>query len=110
KLHMPWRYSNLAFLPYWIWIVTLPLIGAASSYLSYRAGGARLACFSAVTFPCMVMFVFWLVLFSYFLARRTPQTIHVLSYGYGLLFWVVIPSVALLIGTLPFSKPEKLTA
>ncbi len=110
KLHMPWRHANIAFAPYVIWIIALPVIGAASGYLSYRAGGARLACFSAVTFPCIVMFAFWLVLISYLLARKTPQTIHGLSIGYGLLFWVIVPAVALLIGTLPFGKSEKLSA
>ena len=110
KLHLPWRYAHVAFLPYVIWIVTLPLIGTASGYLSYRAGSARGACFSAVTFPCMLMFVMWLVLVAYLLARKTPQTIHALSIGYGLLFWVVVPGVALLLGTLPLSKQNTLRA
>ena len=110
KLHMPWRYANIAFLPYVVWIITLPLIGAASGYLSYRAGSDRRACFSAVTFPSMVMFVLWLVLVAYLLSRKTPQTIHALSIGYGLLFWVVVPGIALLVGTLPLSKQNKLRA
>jgi hypothetical protein len=104
KLHMPWRYSNIAFMPYVVWIITLPLIGAASGYLSYRAGSTRPARFTAVAFPSMVMFVLWLVLVTYLLARKSPQTIHALSIGYGLLFWVVVPGVALLLGTLPLSK------
>jgi hypothetical protein len=111
KLHMPWRYANVAFLPYVLWIISLPVIGAASGYLSYRAGSDRRACFSAVTFPCMVMFVMWLVLVAYLLAGRIdPQIDHALSIGYGLLFWVIVPGVALVIGTLPLGKPEKLAA
>jgi hypothetical protein len=108
KLHLPWRYANVAFLPYVVWIITLPLIGAASGYLSYRAGSTRSACFSAITFPCMVMFVMWLVLVAYLLLRKNPQTIHLLSIGYGLLFWVLVPAAALLAGTLPFEKINKL--
>ena len=107
KLHMPWRHANVAFMPYVLWIITLPLIGAASGYLSYRAGSARLACFSAVTFPCVVMFAFWLVLVSYLLARRTAENIHALSIGYGFFFWVLLPAAALLIGTWPLSRPHK---
>ena len=110
KLHMPWRHATIAFLPYVLWIITLPVIGAASGYLSYRAGSNRRACFSAVTFPCMVMFVFWLVLVVYLLLRKTPQTIHALSIGYGFLFWVVVPATALLAGTLPLSKQNELKA
>jgi hypothetical protein len=109
KLHMPWRHATIAFMPYVLWIIMLPVIGAASGYLSYRAGSARLACFSAVTFPCIVMFTFWLVLVAYLLARKTPQTIHALSIGYGFLFWVVLPGIALLAGTLPFLKPNRLS-
>ena len=106
KLHMPWRYSNIAFMPYVMWIVSLPLIGALSARLSYRAGSTRRACFSAVTFPCMVMFVLWVVLVAYVLARKTPQPIHALSIGYGLFFWVMLPAGALLAGTWPLSKRQ----
>ena len=108
KLQMPWKYANVAFLPYVVWIITLPLIGAASGYLSYRAGSTRPARFSAVAFPSMVMFVMWLVLVAFLLVRKSPQTIHALSIGYGLLFWVVVPGAALLAGTLPFGRTNKL--
>lgn len=104
KLHMPWRYANVAILPYVIWIVTLPLIGALSGRLSYRAGSMRLTCFSAVVFPCMVMFVLWLVLVAYLLPRQTPSTIHASGIGYGLFFWVLLPAGALLAGTWPMGK------
>ncbi|HSS96797.1 MAG TPA: hypothetical protein VLK33_07200 [Terriglobales bacterium] len=110
KLHMPWRYSNVAFMPYVLWIVSLPLIGGLTAYLAYRAGSTRRACFSAVTFPCMVMFVMWLVLVGYLLMRKTPQPIHALSISYGLFFWVLLPAGALLLGTWPFSRQHKVSA
>jgi hypothetical protein len=112
KLHMEWKYANLAFLPYVIWIITLPLIGAASGHFSYRAGSRRAACFVAVAFPALVMFVMWLVIIAFVLARKSAMTVHI-GYGlllYGLLLWAVVPGAALLAGTLPLSRYNELKA
>ena len=104
KLQMPWKHAGVAFLPYVVWVLTLPLIGAASGYLSLRAGGKRAARVAAVVFPSIVMAVLWLGLLAVILARRSPQPFQTLNFSFGFLLWVVLPAAALLVGTLPLSK------
>ena len=110
KLHLEWKYANVAFLPYAIWIISLPLIGAVTGRLSYRAGSSRSVRFMAVAFPSLVMLVLWLGIVVSLLARKTPQTIHAMGLGIGLLAWVVVPGIALLLGTLPLFKHTKINA
>ncbi len=104
KLQMPWKHAGVAFLPYVVWVLTLPLIGAASGYLSQRAGSKRPARIAAVVFPSIIMSVLWLVLLAVVLARKSPQPFQVLNFSFGFFLWVVLPAAALLVGTLPLSK------
>jgi hypothetical protein len=107
KLEMPWKHAGLAVLPYVVWVITLPLIGAATGYWSLRAGSGRPTRMAAVAFPSIVMAVLWLVLLGVVLARKAPQPFLTLNFSYGFLLWVVVPAAALLLGTLPLSRAEK---
>lgn len=107
KLQMPWKHAGVAFLPYVVWVITLPLIGAGCGYLSRRAGSARPVRTTAVIFPSIVMAALWLVLLGVVLARRSPQPFMTLNFSYGFLLWVVVPAAALLLGTLSLSWAEK---
>ncbi len=109
KLQMPWKHAGVAFMPYVIWFFTLPLIGAVSGYLSLRAGSRRAARIAAVVFPSIVMAVLWLVLVAVVIARKSPHPFQTLNFAYGFMLWVVAPALALLAGTLPFSRQHKLT-
>ena len=107
KLQMPWKHAGVAFLPYVVWVLTLPLIGAASGYLSLRAGSKRPARIAAVVFPSIIMSVLWLGLLAVVLARKSPQPFQALNFSFGFFLWVVLPAAALLLGTLPLSKTPK---
>ncbi len=107
KLQMPWKHAGVAFLPYVVWVMTLPLIGAASGYLSMRAGSTRPSRIAAVVFPSIVMSVLWLVLLAVILARKSPQPFQTLNFSFGFFLWVVLPAAALLLGTLPTSRVTK---
>ena len=104
KLQMPWKHAGLAFLPYALWILLLPGIGAASGYLSLKAGAGRMARILAALFPSLIMSALWIVLAASLLTRKTTRPFQTLSFSYGFLLWVIVPGLALLLGTLPLSK------
>ena len=100
KLRMPWKHAGLAYVPYLVWVLTLPLIGAGCGYLSLRAGSRKAARLAAVVFPSIVMSVIWLVLLVVVVARRTPYPFQILNFVYGFALWVLVPAAALWMGTL----------
>jgi hypothetical protein len=99
---MPWNHAGAPLMPYLWWIVTQPLMGAVSGYLSSRAQGPRAARFLAVLFPSVVMFGLWLIILTILIARGSEQPIQWENFGLGLLLWVVVPGLALLLGAWPF--------
>ena len=99
---MPWNHAGAPLMPYLLWIVTLPLMGAVSGYLSGRAEGPRAARFLAVLFPSVVMFGLWLIILTILMARGSERPIQWENFGLGLLLWVVVPGLALLLGAWPF--------
>src|SRR6266496_429140 len=106
KLRMPWKHAGLAYLPYVVWVITLPVIGEISGYFSLQAGSKSLAPITVVVFPSIVMSFLWLVLAAIVFARRSPHAFQTINFAYGFLLWVVVPAVALWAGTLPLSKAE----
>jgi hypothetical protein len=101
---MPWNHAGAPRMPYLLWIVTLPLTGAVSGYLSGRAQGQRPARFLAVLFPSIVMFGLWLIILAILMARGGERPIQWGSFCFGLLLWVVVPGMALLVGAWPFLR------
>jgi len=99
---MPWNHAGAPLMPYLLWIVTLPFVGAVSGYLSGRAEGPPAARFLAVLFPAVVMFGLWLIILTILMARGSERPIQWGSFGFGLLLWVVVPGLALMLGAWPF--------
>ncbi len=86
-------------------LVASPLFGAIGAYLSHRAGGNRLELFVAGLFPLIAMLALICVLaFTGKVALATPQPYY---FAIALIFGVVLPGTALLLGVLPFLKTAK---
>ena len=82
------------------WLISLPFCGAIGAYLSRRGGGLRLACLGAGLFPAIAMAClvgFLMVIGQIVLAK--PQGLNFIR---GLFFGLVLPGVALGVGTIPF--------
>lgn len=86
-----------------IWLATLPLLGAASAYLSRRNGGERSSIVIAALFPSIVMVPFWMVLATKMYHPSPSQWVGLLAV---VLNWIIVPGMALLIGALPFLNPQ----
>jgi cation transport ATPase len=84
-----------------LWLATLPLFGAASAFLSRRAGGDRLTGLTAALFPSMVMIPLWIALAT---RMNHPSSRQFSNLFGGVLNWIVLPGVALSLGALPFLK------
>ena len=84
-------------------LVASPLIGATGAYLSHRAGGSRVASLAAGLFPltAMLALICFLAVTGGF---ATPQLFY---FAIAIIFGVVLPGAALLLGVLPFLKASK---
>jgi len=86
-----------------LWLLLLVPCGALGAYLSRRGGGSRCNSIVASLFPSLTMFaVFCLVLpIAIFFEGNAYIVHHPRYFGWGLLFWTVIPGVSLFLGALP---------
>ena len=84
--------------------VALPLVGAAGSYHSRRAGGTRAQRILAAVFPAFVPLGIFSVTAVADLVSGThgPAGERMLFLAAPFLCWVLFPAVALLVGSLPF--------
>ena len=82
------------------WLVPMPFCGAIGAYLSRRAGGQRLARLAAGLFPAIGMFS--LVGFLMLICQIVLAKPRIFNFARGLFFGVILPGVALLLGTIPF--------
>jgi hypothetical protein len=82
------------------WLLPLPFCGAIGAYLSRRAGGQRLARLAAGVFPAIAMacLVGFLILICQIVLAKPQGS----NFGRGLFFGLVLPVVALWLGTIPF--------
>jgi hypothetical protein len=78
-----------------LWLTALPLFGAASAYLSRRAGGDRSTGLTAALFPSIVMIPLWVALATRMSHPSPRQWFGLLS---GVLNWIVVPGIALSLG------------
>jgi hypothetical protein len=87
------------------WLALLPLCGATGAYLSRRGGGYRWAPLAAGLFPTMALFVLGSILTAMHLfVPARPR----LWYGsLALAFGIILPSISLLLGALPFLRKEQ---
>jgi len=102
-VQMPFKHAGVPILPYLLWTITLPLVGVASGSVSHRVGSSRRAGLVAVLFPSIVMAPIWLLIL---LGSHHP--IQWGNFCFGVLFWVIVPGVALLAGAWPFLKTRGL--
>jgi hypothetical protein len=87
------------------WLVLLPLCGAAGASLSRHGGGYRWARLVAGLFPTIVLLILGSILTALRLVILAQP-----SWWYGsvaITLGIIVPSTALLLGTLPFLKTTK---
>jgi len=98
------------------WLCILPFVGAAGAYWSRNAGGNRAVRAAAGFFPVLVFFaIFVTVLLFSFVIGGLAGNVSIAStlapeFAGAVVSWVVIPSLALLLGVLPFltdAEPRK---
>ena len=94
-------------LPYLVWMITLPLVGATVGYLSRRAGSTRAAQLVTVLLPAIVMCALWVMIISTVGLERIQHPLPFAHLGVGFLIWVVLQGAALLCGALLFWKLDK---
>lgn len=89
-----------------IFLAALPLFGAIGAYLSRRGGGNRTARIVAGIFPWLVIFALMAaIFFANFLTGHAPFAGYQHLHGWILLFAAaLVPTLALLIGALPFTR------
>ena len=85
---------------YFGWLVPLPFCGAIGACLSRRAGGERPVRLAAGLFPAIAMSS--LVGFLMLICQIVLAKPWVFNFARGLFFGVILPGVALLLGTIPF--------
>jgi hypothetical protein len=87
------------------WLALLPLCGGAGAYLSRRGGADRAACLIAGLFPTIVLFILGAILVA---ARLVVPSRPRWWYGsLAVALGIVLPSAALLLGTVPFLKTPR---
>ena len=102
--HLSLNYLGVSF-PNAVWMVCLPFIGAASAYFSKRAGSTRATRIAVALFPSIAMAMVWLFILMFVVVRRQP--FETIGFGFGFLHAVIIPGIALVIGTLPLLGANK---
>jgi len=107
---LPVTYQPLSWYPgvaliliYMRWIALQPLTGAIGAYLSYRAGGDRGSRVIVGLFPSVVMFALWfgLIPISEIFARNRFVLEHPIYFAAGAISWILVPGMALFLGTIP---------
>jgi len=104
-----WLYHSLL-VPYLVWIMTLPLLGALGACLSCRILGSRNRPGPAtVLFPSIAMFVLmFLDGACMFFVKNGLIIRHPYVMGLYILRCSALPALALLMGAMPFLRPTKL--
>ena len=97
------RMPMLLYVP---WLLLLPLSSATGAYLSRRGGGSRLACFIAGLFPGIVLVGLVCSGLAGMAIRNQldrPEWFYIVI---TLVNWVILPAGVLLVGILPFLRPQ----
>jgi hypothetical protein len=106
-------HSNMMLVIWPVWVVGQPFLGAIGAYMSRRAGGTRFARLAAGLFPMIITVVgiaaaYVATLIDGMLHGRNDEShivlVSVAKFALGV---VIIPGLALLLGTLPFLRSEK---
>ena len=107
--HIIWLRSGLAFMLYVPWLISLPFIGAFGAYASRRAGGGARDRITSSLFPVFAIICSLCVAATYavFIDHVAPHSMA-LGIAVFVLNWIILPSVVLLVGVLPFLRGPKL--
>jgi hypothetical protein len=95
--------------PYMLWLLAQPIFGALGAYLSRRGGGERRARMVAGVFPAL-MFLFALGavgVIAVFGERNRFVLEHPIYFATMIFPWVILPSLALALGAVPFLRERK---
>lgn len=98
------------FIPFYVpWLLALPIIGAVAAFWSKRAGGGvldRLLVSQAPSIIWLATLLTFLAL-SLFIDRHVPLILKLQGMLTYIVGWVLLPSLGLLIGAVPFlRKPQ----
>jgi hypothetical protein len=87
------------------WLILLPLCGGAGAYLSRSGGADRRARMVAGLFPTIVLFILGTILvLTRLVIPARPQW---WNGSLAIVLGIILPSAALLLGTMPFLKHAK---
>jgi hypothetical protein len=101
--------GSLSLVLYLPWLAALPLLGAATSYWSSRAGGQRSARIAVALFPAFAMLAIccFVVITSAIFEPNAFIITHPVNVVVTVSNVVVVPAAALLLGSLPFLTPAR---
>jgi len=102
--------SSQMVLVYPIWLLGQPLFGALGAYFSRRGGGTVWARLAAGLFPSLVLLAMISVVLLIRAFEHSPGDVgsgNLSMYARAIVGVVVIPSVGLLMGALPFLRESK---
>jgi hypothetical protein len=96
-------------LPFLLWVIALPLLGALGAYLSLLLGGQRRLGLAAGLFPSTAIFAAWLLsnVWRTFLAKNGLIVHHPFHTAFNIFLWSVLPALALLLGAMLFLRPRQ---
>ncbi len=89
---------------YFPWLVTLPFFGAAGAYLARRAQGKTLARLAAGLSPGLTLIALIVLIAPLSLLVDGLSVYRLVMITAGIFTWGVLPSLALLLGALPFLR------
>jgi hypothetical protein len=94
------------------WLLGLPFIGAFGAFLAHRAHATRFAMRLSSLFPAIIMAIVMLSVFvgAFFLSRPVSVQMEAIGFWAAALNWVVLPTLALLLGDLAFHLLHRRTA
>lgn len=93
------------------WLLVLPFAGAVGAYSSRRAGGNVKTRLCTAVFPCFVLMAPFCtvglvaIVVALFQGENAGRFALAISQFVGV--WIVLPAAALLLGALPFLRPER---
>jgi hypothetical protein len=96
------------------WLAGLPIFGALAAYLSRKAGARRSVIFVVTVFPCLMFLIsilLWVLPVSLF-STNDPASAYIrahfsVSTVFSICVLLMLPTVPLLLGALPFLRMEK---
>ena len=93
----PWFYIRQSVIvPLYVpWLISLPLCGALSAYLSRRAGGSLVARLTTASFPAAAYLAFFALVFPITRLGQHPAPLGMLGVVVG--GWVLVPCAASLL-------------